>query len=101
MVDTDGLLRHECKVLAIFLDVELRDRLIIKQNVAGQRIVKSLNKLDAKRCQQIRRYAHSLRIRPAYTVLFPQPLAPTKATYVPGSTVMSRPRSTRTPGRVG
>ena len=36
-----------------------------------------------------------------YMVLFPDPLAPTKAMYVPGLTVSDTPFNTRTPGLVG
>jgi hypothetical protein len=36
-----------------------------------------------------------------YIVLFPEPEAPTRATYVPGSTLRAMSRKTRTEGRVG
>ena len=93
------LLRNKRKILPIFLNVELRDRLAVESDFTRERIIESLDELNTKPYKSMRRRAGQS--NHAYTVLFPHPLAPTRATYVPGFTEILRPRRTRTPGRVG
>jgi hypothetical protein len=51
MVDAHRLLRYESKMLSVFLNVEFRDGLAIKQDTTGQRIVESLDELDTEQNQ--------------------------------------------------
>jgi hypothetical protein len=48
MVDTHWLLGYESKMLSIFLNIELRDGLVIKKDIPRQRIVESLDELNTE-----------------------------------------------------
>lgn len=65
-------------MLAVFLNVEFGDGLIVKIDIPRQRIIESLNKLNTDRWQYMRRQLPS-KNGAAHTVLLPQPLAPTRA----------------------
>jgi hypothetical protein len=67
-------------------------------DLSGQWVIKSLDQLDPNDSYQ---YNAHVSAPSTYTVLFPEPLAPTRAIYVPFSTLSDKSRKTRTPGRVG
>jgi hypothetical protein len=48
---TNRFLRDECKMLAILLDIEVRDMLTVNEDTARQRIIKSLDELNAEQYQ--------------------------------------------------
>lgn len=96
---THRLLGDQGDVLAVFLNIHLGDVLTIEKYVASQRVIEAFQELNAATLSVSKTDARNS--DSTYTVLLPQPLAPTSATYVPGLTVMFKPRSTRTPGLVG
>ena len=48
MVDTHRFLRYESKMFSVFSNIEFRDRLAVKKDIARQRIVESLDELDTE-----------------------------------------------------
>jgi hypothetical protein len=74
---THRLLGHKGNLLPVLLNIKLVDRLTIEKNLASEGVVEALDQLNAGRTSD---EDPDHRRERAYTVLLPQPLAPTKAT---------------------
>jgi hypothetical protein len=65
-------------VLSVLLNVELVDGLTIEKNLTGEGVVEALEQLNT--VKSYINQALNYGCKRTHTVLFPQPLAPTRAT---------------------